>query len=59
MEIRQEFNTFVRNIEGRAYIYNSKTKEELFIDENGFYFLSQICREWRILSHYITAQALM
>lgn len=53
MEIRQEFNTFVRNIDGCAYIYNSKTKEELFIDENGFYFLSQICREWRPLGSIV------
>ena len=49
MEIKQEFNTFVRNLDGCVYVYNSKTKEDLFIDESGFIFLSQICREWKSL----------
>lgn len=49
MEIRQNFNTFIRDFDECIFIYNSKSTKELIVDKSGGIFLSQINREWKSL----------
>lgn len=57
MEIKQKFNTFIREFDECIFIYNSESTEELIVDKSGGLFLSQITREWKSLNVVINELA--
>lgn len=47
MQIKLNNNTFLRNINGYAYLINQRTKKEKIFDDSSFLFLSKIEREFK------------
>lgn len=55
LDIRQKFNTFIRDFDESVYLFNSETKKDLFVDKSGGVFLSQLNREWKSLDSIVDA----